>query len=151
MHFVSIIFPNGLQVPLPGSVDKVPSGNGAKVKNSEGTVEQDASKGKDAQRISSNTLEGAGVGGLVGYGTGNVAMGTGIGAGAGAAAGILTTLFTRGNDVVIPQGTSLEMVLSRPIVLQQSQLTGMPASTGMTVQGTVNPQPLPPATPKPNN
>jgi len=140
MHFVSIIFPNGLEVPLPGSLDKIPAAGGAKVKNSEGTVEQDASKGKDAQRITSNTLEGAGVGGLVGYGTGSVAMGSGIGAGAGAAVGILTTLFTRGNDVVIPQGTSLEMVVSRPIVLQQNQLSGMPASSGITVQATVTQQ-----------
>jgi type IV secretion system protein VirB10 len=137
MHFVSIIFPNGLEVPLPGSLDEVPGSNGAQVKGDEGTVEQAGSKGKDAQRITSTTLEGAGVGSLAGYAAGNVRMGAGIGAGAGAAVGILTTLFTRGNDVVIPQGTSVEMMLSKPIVLQQSQLAGMPASTGMTVQATV--------------
>lgn len=137
MHFVSIIFPNGLEVPLPGSLDEVPGSNGAKVKNDEGTVEQGGSKGKDTERITSTTLEGAGVGSLAGYGAGHVGMGAGIGAGAGAAVGVLTTLFTRGNDVVIPQGTSLEMVLSKPIVLQQAQLVGMPASTGMTVQATV--------------
>jgi hypothetical protein len=133
LHFVSMILPNGTEVPLPGSLDKVPGAKDSKVKNAEGTVEQAGSKGKDTQRIASDTLEGAGVGGLIGYGTGNVGMGAGIGAGAGAAVGILTTLFTRGNDVVIPQGTTLEMVLSRPVVLKQAQLAGMPASTGMTV------------------
>ena len=151
MHFVSIIFPNGLEVPLPGSLDELSGSNGAAVKNAEGTVEQAGSKEKDTQRITSTTLEGAGVGGLVGYGAGNVGMGAGIGAGAGAAVGVLTTLFTRGNDVVIPQGTSVEMTLSKPIVLQQSQLTGMPASTGMTVQATVTEHSSPTPTPKPSN
>jgi hypothetical protein len=151
MHFASMIFPNGVEVPLPGSLDRVPGSSGANVKNAEGTVEQDGSKGKDTQRIASNTLEGAGVGGLVGIGTGNVGMGAGIGAGAGAAVGVITTLFTRGNDVVFPQGTKLEMVLSRPIVLQQAQLAGMPASTGIFVPAPTTAPQLPPPTPKPSN
>jgi type IV secretion system protein VirB10 len=45
--------------------------------------------------------------------------------------GVLTTLFTRGNDIVFPQGTTLEMVLSRPLLVQQDQLSGMPAYTGI--------------------
>jgi type IV secretion system protein VirB10 len=151
MHFVSILFPNGLEVPLPGSLDKVTGSGGAKVKNSEGTVEQAGSNGKDAQRVASNTLEGAGVGGLVGSTTGSVAMGSGIGAGAGAAVGVLTTLLARNNDVVIPQGTSLEMTLSRPIVLQYAQLAGMPASTGMVVQATATAQQPSVAKQKPNH
>jgi type IV secretion system protein VirB10 len=137
MHFTSIILPNGIEVPLPGSLDELPGTGGARIKNGEGTVEQDGSKGKDTQRVASNTLEGAGVGGLVGVGTGNVAKGSGIGAGAGAAVGILTTLFTRGNDIVIQEGTTMEMKLSRPLVLQQSQLAGMPASTGVTIAAPV--------------
>jgi hypothetical protein len=59
-------------------------------------------------------------------------MGTGIGAGAGATVGVLTTLLTRGKDIVFPPGTTLEMVLSRPLVVQQAQLAGMPGYTGMT-------------------
>jgi type IV secretion system protein VirB10 len=69
-------------------------------------------------------------------------MAAGVGAGAGAAAGVLTTLFTRGNDIVFPQGTTLEMVLARPVVVRQEQLTGMPGYTGMTT---------PAARPQPNN
>jgi len=145
MHFASIILPNGVEVPLPGTLDELPGAGGAKVKNGEGTVEQAASKGKDTQRIASNTLEGAGVGGLVGVGTGNVAVGAGVGAGAGAAVGVLTTLFTRGNDIVIQRGTSMEMKLSRPLVLQQTQLAGMPAYTGVTVPSPAVAQPSPAA------
>ena len=132
MHFASIIFPNGVEITLPGSLDKVPGSSGAQVRNAEGTVVQGSSAGRDAKQIAGTTLEGAGVGSLVGWGTGDVGMGTGIGAGAGAAVGVLTTLLTRGNDIVFPAGTTLEMVLSRPLVVQQTQLAGMSAYTGMT-------------------
>jgi hypothetical protein len=150
MHFTSMILPNGVEVPIPGSLDKLPGSSKAKVKNAEGTVEQAGGKRQDTQRIASDTLEGATVGGLVGYGTGNVGMGAGIGAGAGAAVGVLTTLLTRGNDVVIQQGTTMAMVLSRPLVLQQTQLANIPASTGMTVPTSAATQPVPAVTPKPN-
>ncbi|MGA2889408.1 MAG: hypothetical protein ABSE51_15275 [Terracidiphilus sp.] len=153
MHLTSMIFPNGVEILIPGSVDNVPGSTGAKVKNSEGTVEQDASKGRDAQRIADTTGTGAGLGALAGMGAGNAGMGAGIGAGAGAAAGVLTTLFTRGNDIVFPQGTTLEMVLSRPVVVQQEQLAGMPTYTGTitTVPVQSGLQQSPAAMPKPNN
>ncbi|MGD0098489.1 MAG: hypothetical protein ABSB60_18555 [Terracidiphilus sp.] len=133
MHLTTMIFPNGVEIAVPGPVDNVPGSSGAKVKNSEGTVEQAGSVGHDAQTITTTTVEGAGVGSLVGLGTGSVGTAAGIGAGAGAAAGILTTLFTRGNDIVFPPGTSLEMVLSRPVVVRQEQLAGMPGYTGMNM------------------
>ncbi len=133
MHLTSMIFPNGVEIAVPGPVNNIPGSTGAKVKNSEGTVEQAGSVGHDAQTITGNTVEGAGVGGLVGLGTGNVGMATGVGAGAGAAVGVLTTLFTRGNDIVFPEGTTLEMVLARPVVVRQEQLAGMPGYTGMTI------------------
>lgn len=131
LHFTSIILPNGVQVALPGSLDNAPGSTGAKVKNAEGTVEEAGSKGQDAQRIAQTTTVGAGVGSLTGIGSGDGVKGLGIGAGAGAAVGVLTTLLTRGNDIVFPPGTTLEMELSRPIVLEESQLAGMTAYTGL--------------------
>ena len=149
IHFGSIIFPNGVEIPLPGSMDEVPGSSGAKVKNAEGTVEQGGSAGRDVRTIASNTGEGAAVGSLVGLGSGNVGMGAGIGAGAGAAVGVLTTLLTRGNDIVFPPGMTLEMVLSRPLVVQQAQLGGMPGYTGITTPAESQQAPAP--IPKPHN
>jgi type IV secretion system protein VirB10 len=149
MHFGSIIFPNGVEIALPGSLDKVPGSSGAKVENAEGTVKQGGSTGRDVRTIASNTGEGAGVGSLVGLGSGTVGLGAGIGAGAGATVGILTTLLTRGNDVVFPPGMTLEMVLSRPLVVQQAQLAGMPGYTGMTTPAEF--QQSPAAIPKPHD
>ena len=131
MHFTSLIFPNGVAINLPGTIDKVPGSTDAKVTNSEGKIEQSGSQGKDAKTVASTTMAGAGVGSIVGGGTGHAVEGLGVGAGAGAAAGLIGTLFTRGNDIVFPQGTTLEMTLDRPVSVQQQQLTGMPNQTGM--------------------
>ncbi len=149
MHFGSMIFPNGVEIALPGSLDKVPASSGSQVKSGEGTVEQGSSVGHDEKQIAGTTLAGAGVGSLAGGGTGNVGMGTGIGASAGAAVGILTTLLTRGNDIVFPPGTTVEMVLNRPLVIQQAQLAGMPSYTG--VAGPTGVQQSPTITPTPHN
>lgn len=131
LHFATIIFPNGVELEVPGTPDQVAGSTGANVKNAEGTIEQSASKGKDAQRIANTTLQGSGAGALVGWGAGNPATGAGVGAGAGAAAGVITTLFTRGNDIVFPQGTTLEMMLSRPLYVKKAMLQGMPTYTGV--------------------
>jgi type IV secretion system protein VirB10 len=153
MHLTSMIFPNGVEIAIPSSLNNVPGSTGAQVKGQEGTVEQAGTKGQDAQRIATTTGEGAAVGGLVGIGTGSMGEGVGAGAGAGAAIGVLTTLFTRGNDVVFPEGTTLEMVLSRPVVVQQSQLTGMPTYTGISASAPAltGPQQTPAGAPKPAN
>jgi type IV secretion system protein VirB10 len=152
MHFASIIFPNGVEIAIPnGSLDGVPDSGGATVKNAEGTIVQAGGRGQDTQRIASNTLEGTGVGAIAGYGAGNGGMGAGIGAGAGAAVGVLTTLFTRGNDIVFPRDTALEMVLNRPLVLQATQLAGMPAYTGIPLPAPGSTRQLQTATPRPRN
>lgn len=133
LHFTSFIFSNGAEVAIPGITDSVPSSTGAKVKNSEGTIEQNGSKGKDAQSIASTTLTGAGVGSLAGWGAGNAALGSGVGAAAGGTFGVISTLMKRGDDVVIPQGATVEMLLERPLQIEQQvieapakQLSSMP-------------------------
>ncbi|SRR6266568_1313189 len=130
LHLSSIIFPNGVELAIPGVLDSASGTNGATVKNAEGTVEANGTKGQDTGRIATDAVTGTGLGSLVGWGTGNVGLGAGAGAGAGAAAGVLTTLLTRGNEIVFPQGSTMEMVLSRPLIVQQAQLGGMPTYTG---------------------
>jgi hypothetical protein len=41
--------------------------------------------------------------------------GAGVGAAAGGAIGAATVLLTRGKDIVLPPGTTLEIVLDRPL------------------------------------
>jgi type IV secretion system protein VirB10 len=125
MHFTDMIFQNGAVVTIPGTVDGLPGSGGPKIKDAEGTIQQAGSKGRDAGQIAQTAATGAAIGTIAGAASGHVGEGLGIGSGVGAAAGLLTTLFTRGDDVVIEPGTSIEMVLQRPLELQQSQLAGL--------------------------
>jgi hypothetical protein len=125
MHFTTLIFPNGSVVSIPGAVDSLPGSDGAKVKkDEEGTIEQPGTKGKDAGTIATTAASGAGLGGIIGAASGHPGEGVGYGAAAGAAGGLLYTLFTRGNDVVLPVGDTIEMVFQRPLMLEEANLTG---------------------------
>ena len=64
MTFTSMIFPNGYTVVLPGAVEGVPGSNNSAIKDSEGTIEQSGTKGKDAQTIATTTIPGAGIGAI---------------------------------------------------------------------------------------
>jgi hypothetical protein len=135
MHFTTLIFPNGSVVSIPGTVNSVPGSNGAKVnKGGEGTIEQAGSKGKDIGTIATTTASGAGLGGIIGAESGHAGAGVGYGALAGAAGGLLYTLFTRGNDVILPAGQTIEMVFQRPLMLQEANLTG-PYAAGFAPTG----------------
>lgn len=128
MHFTTMIFPNGSVVSIPGAVDSLPGSDGAKVKkNGEGTIEQPGTKGKDIGTIAKTTASGAGLGGIIGAASDHPGAGIGYGAAAGALGGILYTLFTRGNDVVLPQGDTVEMVFQRPLMLEEANLAGADA------------------------
>jgi len=48
--------------------------------------------------------------------------GAAIGGGIGGAAGMIATLLTRGSDVELPSGTTVDMVLERPVTLQVNKL-----------------------------
>jgi hypothetical protein len=116
MTFTSMIFPNGYTVLLPGAVEGVPGSNNSAIKGTEGTIEQSGSKGKDAQTIAVSTIPGAGIGAIA-----DGSKGAGIGAGAGAVVGLATVLLTRGPDVQLGPGSSVEMVLERTIEVDHAR------------------------------
>jgi hypothetical protein len=128
LHFTTMIFPNGQIVEVPGVLNSLPGSDGPKVKNNEGTVEQAGNKGRDAANIAKAAAIGAEGGAIAGGVTNSPGRDIGYGGAAGAVAGVIYTLFTRGNEIVIPTGTAVEMVLQRPLVLQASRSTGTDAS-----------------------
>jgi hypothetical protein len=144
LHFTTMIFPNGQVVEVPGVLNSLPGSDGPKVKGNEGTVEQAGNKGRDVANVLKGAAIGAEGGVIGGAASGDLAKGVGYGSAAGAAAGAIYTLFTRGNDISIPTGTSVEMVLQRPLVLQESQLAGLDESHGGVQMTPANQQqPLP--------
>jgi len=112
-HFNSMIFPNGYTVDLPGALKSTPGATNSTVSDDEGTVKANGQKGKDAGTVAKTGATGAVIG-TVATRTGS---GAAIGGLAGGAVGLGQVLFTRGQDVRIEQGTSLEMVLQRPLTV----------------------------------
>jgi hypothetical protein len=117
-HFTTLIYPNGYTVMLPGSVENVPGAEKTTMKDPEGTVRQDGQTGQKVGTIASTGATGAVIGGLAGQG----AKGTLIGAGVGGAVGTAIALLTRGNDVRLDNGTSIEMVIQRPVTLNSARI-----------------------------
>jgi type IV secretion system protein VirB10 len=118
IHFTSMIYPSGYTVMLPGAVENVPGAEHATTKGSEGKIQQDSDTGKKAETVAKTAGTGAAIGGL-GTGTWKGAgIGGGIGAGVGAAIGMLS----RGGDVRLEPGTSVEMVIQRDVPLDASRL-----------------------------
>lgn len=118
MHFTTLVFPTGYTTMLPGAVENMPGAESTHMKGEEGKVQQDSTKGKDLGTIASTASTGAMIGGLATQS----AKGAGIGGLAGAAAGLGYALLTRGPDVMLPVGTSIQMVLQRPLELQEAKL-----------------------------
>src|SRR3954468_3267628 len=116
-HFTTLIFPSGYTVSVPGAVNEVPGSDTGRVVNKEGTVTADGTKGKDAGTIAGPTAQGALIGALAHGGKGAL-----IGSGIGGVAGVAEVLFTRGNEINYPAGTPVEMVLQRPLVLEETRL-----------------------------
>jgi type IV secretion system protein VirB10 len=67
---------------------------------------------------------GGTIGAIGGIHSGHPIGGGLAGVGAGLAAMGLATVFTRGADVNIPNGTQVEMVLQRPLYLEDANLAG---------------------------
>ena len=126
MHFTSIIFPNGSVVEVPGMVNNLPGATDQTVKNDgEGTVEQNPNKGRNAGKVAQVALPtGATIGTITGIHSGHPLAGGLGGLAAGAAAIGIATLFTRGADVNIPNGTQVEMVLQRPLYVEDANVAG---------------------------
>ena len=125
MHFSSIIFPNGTVVEIPGMVNALPGAKQQSVKdNGEGTIEQAGDKGRHAGEVAKIAIPTGGTIGSIGGLEGGHPI---IGGLAGVAAGLATTgivaLFTRGADVDIASGTQVEMVLQRPLLLEEINLS----------------------------
>jgi type IV secretion system protein VirB10 len=146
MHFTSMIFPNGSVVEIPGIVNNLPGANKQTVKDDgEGTIEQASDKGRNAGRAAEIAIPtGGSVGSIAGLGSGHPLAGGIAGVGAGLAAVGIVSLFTRGADVNIESGTQVEMVLQRPLVLEEGNLNdvGGPGAAPALVPASNQARPL---------
>jgi type IV secretion system protein VirB10 len=85
-----------------------------KVNSRENEVKQGGGKAQDAGQIAILAGSGAAIGGIADRGV----KGAGIGAGVGTAVGLATVLMTRGKEVDLKQGTTLDVVFDRRVNLE---------------------------------
>ncbi|MFT4114704.1 hypothetical protein [Silvibacterium sp.] len=150
MHFTTLIFPNGTVATIPASVNAVPGADGPTVKGKENTIEQAPGNAQDAKNVGQTTLTTAGLGGIATMAGGSTGPGVEYGAIAGSVGSVAYTLLTRGKDVVLPVGQTLEMALQRPLVLNKENVYVPPATEGVQYVPSPNqPKPLPKPSPQP--
>ncbi|OFV98226.1 MAG: hypothetical protein A3F68_10030 [Acidobacteria bacterium RIFCSPLOWO2_12_FULL_54_10] len=128
VRFDTLTLRNGVSRDFRGTVSAA-DGAQENIKEQEGKLEGEATKGEDAGKIAGTATSGATIGAIAGDG-----KGAGVGAGVGAAVGLATVLLTRGSEVQLLRGSSLEMLLDRDLVFSAEEINFL---------GTASPGPLP--------
>ncbi len=124
LRFDSLTLPNGVTRDFRSRAASADArGN---LDRSEGRIEGEGNKSGDAKTIGQTTAAGAGIGTIAGAATGHYGLGAGIGAAAGAAAGLAGVLSSRGPEVVLSPGTTMELVLDRDLRFTTEDLRPAP-------------------------
>jgi hypothetical protein len=113
----SMILPNGYAVDFNAIPTNAGTGGKESV-DSEGNIHGDTGNGDKVGTVLTTTGIGAGIGGIASGSAG----GAGIGAIAGAGVGLATVLLTRGPELELPRGTTVDVVLDRTIYLDASRV-----------------------------
>jgi len=119
IHFTSIIYPSGYTVMLGGSVENTPGAEKSSMKDAEGTTQQDSDAGRKAKETAGGATTGAVIGAVTGGG-----RGAGIGAGVGGVTGLAISMLSRGADVRLEPGTSIEMEIQRDVIVDGNRING---------------------------
>ena len=115
-HFTTLIFPNNLVMPINGVLQSIPGARNIRTRNDD-TLEPVDQTEKVVTPVAASTVGGAIIGSHRAFG-----IGLWPGAGLGAALGLGAVLLKRGDEIYLPQGTNVEMVLQSPFSLDQSQM-----------------------------
>jgi hypothetical protein len=122
IRFDSLTLPNGVTRDFRGRIGGMDGTNPGELDRSEGKVTADANKLGDARTVAETAGVGTSIGAIAGSAADHTMMGVGIGAAAGAAAGLVAILATRGPDAVLTKGSTVEMVLDRPLTFSEGEL-----------------------------
>jgi type IV secretion system protein VirB10 len=127
VRFDSLTLPNGVTRDFRARMSAMDGRASEEFDKAEGKVKSEGNKAGDARTVGEAAGAGAGVGVIAGSASGHYGMGAGIGAAAGAAAGLVGVLATRGPDAVLAKGSTIEMVLDRPVSYAENELMTGPA------------------------
>ncbi len=122
VRFDSITLPNGVTREFRSRLGGIDARGTEHLDQKEGVVKSDSNKGGDAKTVGEVAASGASIGAIAGAAAGHAGMGAGVGAAAGAAAGLAGVLLTRGPDAILAKGSTIEMVLDRPLVFDANEV-----------------------------
>jgi type IV secretion system protein VirB10 len=122
LRFDSLTLPNGVTRDFRARIATMDGRANEDFDRTEGKIKSEGNKGGDARSVGEATAAGASIGVIAGGATGHYGMGAGIGAAAGAAAGLMGVLLTRGPEAVLAKGSTIEMVLDRPLHFEDGEL-----------------------------
>jgi len=137
IRLTTMILPNGYTVRF----DAIPANAGTggnETTGNEGEIKGDTSKAGDVGTVIKTTGAGAGIGGIAS----RTGKGAGIGAGVGAAAGVAAVLLSRGPELELPRGTTLDAVLDRPLTLDASKINFSDPGRASNMSGPPNRAPV---------
>ena len=106
VRFDELTLPNGYTVKLQASLSNAGTVNNEEVNREEGGIKSDSSKAEDIGTVATSGAAGVGIGAAIGRGSGK---GMGIGALVGVGAGLAAVLLTRGRELILPRGTTVEI------------------------------------------
>lgn len=135
VRFDSITLPNGITREFRSRLGSVDARSGEKLDPKEGEIVADSNKGGDAKTIATGGLAGASVGGIAGSAASHPIMGVGAGSAAGVVAGVAGVLLTRGPDAELTKGSTIEMVLDRPLTFSAEEVDFATAGSGHYADG----------------
>jgi len=122
LRFDSLTLPNGVTRDFRARVGGLDGRSNEELDRSEGKIRSEGNKSGDARTVGEATATGASVGVIAGSAAGRPGLGAGVGAAAGATAGIMGVLLSRGPDAVLAKGSTIEMVLDRPLTFTDEEL-----------------------------
>jgi hypothetical protein len=136
IRLTSMILSNGYRVDFNAVPTNAGTG-GNESTDQEGNIKGDTDKATDVGTVVKTSGIGAGIGAIAG----RSGKGAGIGAGAGAAVGLATVLLTRGPELELPRGSTLDAVLNRPLYLDSSRINFTDPGHSSTLPGPGNREP----------
>src|SRR6202161_3826041 len=122
VRFDSLTLPNGVTRDFRARIGSLDGRAPETLDKSEGKIKGEGDKAGDIKTVGEGAGIGATVGGLAGAAAGHAGMGAGLGAAAGATAGLVGVLLTRGPDAILAKGTTMEMVLDRPLEFNTTEI-----------------------------
>lgn len=122
VRFESLTLPNGVTRNFSARMGGTDGTVDVTVDRAEGKVTADGNHSGEARTVGETGGIGASVGGIAGAASGHSVAGLGIGAGVGAAAGLIAIMASHGPDAVLPKGTTVEMILDRPLSFSEIEL-----------------------------